>query len=171
MAQNNTPKAKPKDVANDTGRSPLENESKTEPADLKSDNQEAEFLDSFELIDAIEEIEPASSASSLSKSTADFFDGLTLKDEVQAAVPSPPESASEEKGLSATIVLTDEVQAPAPPLSEPEPDTDTDFDPDHVAVITARVPESLHRELLSEAKKEGVSLNQLCLTKLARPLD
>lgn len=38
-------------------------------------------------------------------------------------------------------------------------------------MITVRVPESLHGELLEEAKKEGVSLNQLCLTKLARPLD
>ncbi len=38
-------------------------------------------------------------------------------------------------------------------------------------VITVRVPESLHKELLDEAKREGVSLNQLCLTKLARPLD
>ena len=38
-------------------------------------------------------------------------------------------------------------------------------------MITVRVPDSLHKELLEEAKKEGVSLNQLCLTKLARPLD
>jgi hypothetical protein len=38
-------------------------------------------------------------------------------------------------------------------------------------MITVRVPDSLHRELLEEARKEGVSLNQLCLTKLARPLD
>ncbi len=38
-------------------------------------------------------------------------------------------------------------------------------------MITVRVPTSLHEELLEEAKKEGVSLNQLCLTKLARPLD
>ena len=38
-------------------------------------------------------------------------------------------------------------------------------------MITVRVPESLHGELLEEAKREGVSLNQLCLTKLARPLD
>jgi predicted HicB family RNase H-like nuclease len=38
-------------------------------------------------------------------------------------------------------------------------------------VITVRIPESLHKELLGESKKEGVSLNQLCLTKLARPLD
>ena len=36
--------------------------------------------------------------------------------------------------------------------------------------ISVRVPDSLHAELLEEAKKEGVSLNQLCLTKLARPL-
>lgn len=28
-----------------------------------------------------------------------------------------------------------------------------------------------HRDLLEKAKREGVSLNQLCLTKLARPLD
>ena len=38
-------------------------------------------------------------------------------------------------------------------------------------MITVRVPETLHGELLEEAKREGVSLNQLCLTKLARPLD
>lgn len=38
-------------------------------------------------------------------------------------------------------------------------------------MITVRVPNSLHEELLDEARKEGVSLNQLCLTKLARPLD
>ncbi|MBW2140739.1 MAG: toxin-antitoxin system HicB family antitoxin [Deltaproteobacteria bacterium] len=38
-------------------------------------------------------------------------------------------------------------------------------------MVTVRIPNSLHQELLEEAKKEGVSLNQLCLTKLARPLD
>ena len=38
-------------------------------------------------------------------------------------------------------------------------------------IISVRLPNSLHKELLGEAKKEGVSLNQLCLTKLARPLD
>ena len=38
-------------------------------------------------------------------------------------------------------------------------------------MITVRVPDSLHHELLEEAKREGVSLNQLCLTKLARPLN
>jgi predicted HicB family RNase H-like nuclease len=38
-------------------------------------------------------------------------------------------------------------------------------------MITVRVPNSLHKELLEEKKREGVSLNQLCLTKLARPLD
>ncbi len=37
-------------------------------------------------------------------------------------------------------------------------------------MITVRVPDSLHLELTEEAKKEGVSLNQLCLTKIARPL-
>ena len=37
--------------------------------------------------------------------------------------------------------------------------------------IAVRVPDSLHAELSDEAKREGVSLNQLCLTKLARPLD
>jgi predicted HicB family RNase H-like nuclease len=37
--------------------------------------------------------------------------------------------------------------------------------------ISIRVPNSLHTELLDEAKREGVSLNQLCLTKLARPLE
>jgi hypothetical protein len=37
--------------------------------------------------------------------------------------------------------------------------------------ISVRVPHSLHAELIEEAKREGVSLNQLCLTKLARPLE
>jgi len=38
-------------------------------------------------------------------------------------------------------------------------------------VITARIPDSLHRELVGESRKEGVSLNQLFSTKTARPLD
>ena len=42
---------------------------------------------------------------------------------------------------------------------------------DRLKQVIVRVPDSLHRELKEEAKKEGVSLNQLCLTKLARPLD
>ena len=37
-------------------------------------------------------------------------------------------------------------------------------------VVTVRLPESLHAELLVEARKDGVSLNQLCLTKLSKPL-
>ena len=36
--------------------------------------------------------------------------------------------------------------------------------------LTIRVPDSLHRELAGEAKKEGVSLNQLCVIKLSKPL-
>ena len=35
--------------------------------------------------------------------------------------------------------------------------------------LTVRVPKTLHAELLEEAKREGVSLNQLCLFKLSRP--
>ena len=42
---------------------------------------------------------------------------------------------------------------------------------DGLKQVIVRVPDSLHRELKEEAKREGVSLNQLCLTKLARPLD
>ena len=38
-------------------------------------------------------------------------------------------------------------------------------------VVAVRVADTLHKELAEEAKREGVSLNQLCLTKLARPLD
>jgi hypothetical protein len=40
-----------------------------------------------------------------------------------------------------------------------------------IKMISVRVPESLHAELLREAEYEGVSLNLLCVTKLARPLD
>ncbi len=132
MTQNNTPKAKPEDVANDTDRSPLENESKTAPAKLESDNKEADFLDSFALLDEIKEVEPAPPESD--NEEADFFDGIALTDEVstdemQAAEPSQAEPDPEGKGLSTTIVLTDEVQAAAPSLPEPEPETDSD--PDH----------------------------------------
>ena len=38
-------------------------------------------------------------------------------------------------------------------------------------VVGVRVPDTLHAELSAEAKREGVSLNLLCVTKLARPLD
>jgi predicted HicB family RNase H-like nuclease len=33
-----------------------------------------------------------------------------------------------------------------------------------------RLPRSLHRDLKDEARREGMSLNTLCVTKLARPL-
>jgi hypothetical protein len=36
--------------------------------------------------------------------------------------------------------------------------------------ISVRLPRSLHAALLAEAKEEGVSLNQLCVTKLAAQL-
>lgn len=36
--------------------------------------------------------------------------------------------------------------------------------------ITLRVPRSLHAALKKEAHSEGISLNQLCLTKLSIPL-
>ncbi len=36
--------------------------------------------------------------------------------------------------------------------------------------INVRLPNSIHRELLAEAKREGISLNQLCLAKLSKPL-
>jgi hypothetical protein len=36
--------------------------------------------------------------------------------------------------------------------------------------VTLRLPKSIHGELLAEAKNEGISLNQLCLAKLAKPL-
>jgi predicted HicB family RNase H-like nuclease len=42
---------------------------------------------------------------------------------------------------------------------------------DNAKQLTLRVPRTLHTELLEEAEREGTSLNQLCLTKLARPLD
>ena len=41
---------------------------------------------------------------------------------------------------------------------------------DKLKTVTLRLPDSIHRELLAEAKKEGVSLNQLCLAKLSKPL-
>ncbi len=40
-----------------------------------------------------------------------------------------------------------------------------------IKMISVRVPDSLHFELLDEAKREGVSLNLLCVSKLSRPLD
>ena len=37
-------------------------------------------------------------------------------------------------------------------------------------IVTVRIPDSLHRELKAEAKREGISLNQLCVIKLSKPL-
>ena len=36
--------------------------------------------------------------------------------------------------------------------------------------VTLRLPDSIHSELVAEARSEGISLNQLCLAKLAKPL-
>ena len=36
--------------------------------------------------------------------------------------------------------------------------------------LSVRIPKSLHAALLREAKREGVSLNQLCAAKLSRQL-
>jgi predicted HicB family RNase H-like nuclease len=36
--------------------------------------------------------------------------------------------------------------------------------------VTLRLPNSIHSELMAEAKSEGISLNQLCLAKMAKPL-
>jgi len=41
---------------------------------------------------------------------------------------------------------------------------------DKLKTVTLRLPDSIHRELIAEAKREGISLNQLCLAKLAKPL-
>jgi serine/threonine protein kinase len=135
MTQNNTPKDKPEDVASDTDRSPLENESKTEPAKLEPDNTEAEFLDSFSLMDAIKEVESAPPESD--NEEADFFDGIKLTDEVQTdEVPVPDHDADtdpdhEETAFFDSGSLLDELQAAEPSQAEPEPDSDSD--PDHEA--------------------------------------
>jgi serine/threonine protein kinase len=132
MTQNNTPKAKPEDVATDTDRSPLENESKTEPAKLESDNKEAEFLDSFSLMDAIKEVESAPLEPD--NEEADFFDGITLTDEAQTdEVPAPEHDADtdpdhEETAFFDSGSLLDELQAAEPSQAEPEPDSDPDHD-------------------------------------------
>lgn len=127
MTQNNTPKAKPEDVATDAGRSPLENDSKTEPAKLEPDNKEAEFLDSFSLMDAIKEVESAPPESDSEE--ADFFDGITLTDEVQTdEVPAADSSAPapdpdhEETAFLDSDSLPDALQAAEPPQAEPDPD-------------------------------------------------
>ena len=41
---------------------------------------------------------------------------------------------------------------------------------DKLNTVTLRLPDSIHSELMAEAKSEGISLNQLCLAKLAKPL-
>lgn len=48
----------------------------------------------------------------------------------------------------------------------PEPPRDEDFS----GRFNLRLPKSLHRQLAQEAKREGVSLNQLALTFIARGL-
>ena len=132
MTQNNTPKDKPEDVAIDTDRSPLENESKTEPAKLEPDNKEAEFLDSFSLMDAIKEVESAPPESD--NEEADFLDGITLTAEAQTdEVPAPDHDADtdpdhEETAFFDSGSLLDELQAAEPSQAEPEPDSDPDHD-------------------------------------------
>ena len=42
-----------------------------------------------------------------------------------------------------------------------------DFDADYSGRLNVRLPKSLHAALASEAEDEGVSLNQLIVTKLS----
>jgi len=42
---------------------------------------------------------------------------------------------------------------------------------DNLKTVTLRLPDSIYSELMGEAKSEGISLNQLCLAKLAKPLE
>ena len=127
MTQNNTPKAKPEDVAADTGGFPLENESKTEPAQLEPDNKEADLLDSLSLMDEIKEVEPSAPESDNEKT--DLFDAITLTDEAQtdevpAAEPSQaePDPDHEETAFFDSGSLPDELQAAEPSQAEPDPD-------------------------------------------------
>ena len=127
MTQNNTPKAKPEDAVTDTGRSPLGNDSKTEPAKLESDNKGADFLDSLSLIDEIKEFEPVSPGSD--NEEADFFDGITLSDEMQtdevpAAEPSQADPDHDETAFLDSGSLPDALQAAEPSQADPDPDHD-----------------------------------------------
>jgi len=127
MTQNNTPKAKPEDAVTDTGRSPLGNDSKTEPGKLESDNKEADFLDSLSLIDEIKEFEPVSPGSD--NEEADFFDGIPLTDEMQtdevpAAEPSQADPDHEETTFLDSGSLPDALQAAEPSQADSDPDHD-----------------------------------------------
>ena len=54
---------------------------------------------------------------------------------------------------------------PRPPITEV-----VDFQGNGHPFVTLRLPKSLHQSLLAEAAEEGVSLDQLCLSKLIAQL-
>lgn len=53
---------------------------------------------------------------------------------------------------------------------ERDPETGQSRERSFSGSFVMRLPASLHRQLVVEARREGVSLNQLCTAKLARPL-
>jgi len=60
-----------------------------------------------------------------------------------------------------------ELEKRQPDITEPE---DIPMQRVYSGKLNIRIPKSLHRSLVAEAEREGTSLNQLILAKLARPL-
>jgi hypothetical protein len=79
--------------------------------------------------------------------------------------PTPAERTAFCKTAEYKKVLALMNQLPSPPVQEV-----IDLTASANGAISVRLPRSVHAALLAEAKEEGVSLNQLCVSKLVAQL-
>ena len=81
------------------------------------------------------------------------------------AFPTPAERTAFCKTAEYKQILALMDRLPSPPLREV-----SDLTASANGAISVRLPRSVHAALLAEAKAEGVSLNQLCVSKLVAQL-
>jgi HicB-like protein involved in pilus formation len=81
------------------------------------------------------------------------------------AFPTPAERTAFCKTAEYKQILALMNRLPSPPLKEV-----SDLTASANGAISVRLPRSVHAALLAEAKAEGVSLNQLCVSKLVAQL-
>jgi hypothetical protein len=79
--------------------------------------------------------------------------------------PTPPERAAFFRTPEYRRILAMQAQLPKPPLRGT-----IELVPTTNGTIVLHLPQSVHDALVEEAKAEGVTLSQLCLTKLAARL-
>jgi predicted HicB family RNase H-like nuclease len=83
-------------------------------------------------------------------------------EQLQAKIQNIPEAAPDE--IDMQMITEYEEESPAESIPWEDYKAERTFSGN----ISLRIPKDLHKALVGTAKKQGVSLNQYCLYKLAR---